>query len=106
MCKLDWKSSLPSVIEKELGLIAQKLLWKQSQELDMPDHQEHLADLGHTLEGAARVSPSSSPIMSMGLFSMSVLLLIIKMGSNYTEVFISMLCNYRQFFCFTNFSKT
>ena len=60
MCKLDWKSSLPSVIEKELGLIAQKLLWKQSQELDMPDHQEHLADLGHTLEGAARVSPSSS----------------------------------------------
>ena len=30
MCKLDWKSSLPSVIEKELGLIAQKLLYSES----------------------------------------------------------------------------
>ena len=60
MCKLDWKSSLTSVIEKELGLGAQKPLWKQSQELDMLDHQEHLADLGHTSEGTARISPSSS----------------------------------------------
>lgn len=60
MCKLDWKSSFASVIEKELGLRAQKPLRKQRQELDMLDHQEHQADLGLTLEGAARVSPSSS----------------------------------------------
>lgn len=32
----------------------------ESQELDMLNHQEHLADLGHTSEGATRVSPSSS----------------------------------------------